>query len=513
MHSPERSTLRRTTTAVVALALSATLVSPAFADTTAASLLGPAELILIESVHAAGKVVEIGDDAAQTASFPGSTERAAAAVFTMATTGAELRDQAIAAYPVLEAEGVYVLASQDGEVLSRRSDDGDDYRYLEISELGLEQAALEPAAQWRMREYGDGTRSLLNGKTDRNGRTAGLDLYNWATADASEVQTYDAGDANVQRWRIRDLEPAVADYAAIAQQGVVPELPGTMTATYDWGRRHSVDDIVWQLPDETVWGTDGEVVVAGSGTGWFGERLDVRAVFQVGSLGDAVDTTASGYAGMTLRELQMLAPSTVQRSLSGGEATVSAAVTWDWSAVNAEALAEPGELVVPATASTGFAARFVVTLRPAVDTNILRAGGVHTAASFGSAGGLTDGDRSAEGYSTWRSGGAANRVNPATINYYLDVPRVIDRVGVYDSGSNIGQVTVQYRDLLGGWIDLPAADVTWPAVNTSGALAFEASSDPVLATGLRVTVEHKSSATWMTLAEIEAWGPQGGDAA
>lgn len=513
MHTPERTALRRAATAAAVLALSATLVSPAVADTEPPSLLGPAELLLIESVHAPGKVVEIGDEAARPDSFPGSGAPAAAAVFTMATAPDALRAQAVAAYPVLDAEGVFVLASQDGDVLARRSDDGPDYRYLELSDLDLEQAATVPSAQWRVQQNGDGTQALLSAAVDRNGRTAGLDLYNWATADASEVQTYDYGGSNVQRWRIRDLEPSIAEYRAVAQQGVVPQLPASLTATYDWGRRHSIDDIVWTMPDEIVWGTDGELVVDGVGSGWFGERLAVRAVLSVGRLGDAVDTRAQGYAGMTLREVRMLAPATVQRTLSGGDSTVTAPVTWDWGAVTPEALAQPGELVVPATAATGFAARLVVELRPAVDTNLLRAGGVHGVASFGDPAGLTDGDRSADGYSTWRSGGAANRVNPATISYYLDTPGVIDRVGVHDIGTNVGQVTVQYRDILGGWVDLPAPDVVWPVVNTGSSLALEVLGEPVLATGLRVTIEHKSPSSWMTLSEIEAWGPRGGQPA
>jgi hypothetical protein len=68
-------------------------------------------------------------------------------------------------------------------------------------------------------------------------------------------------------------------------------------------------------------------------------------------------------------------------------------------------------------------------------------------------------------------------------------------------------VTVQYRDLIGGWIDMPTDAVAWPYVNATPDLSLEFESTPVLATGMRVIFTNKSSANWMSLSEIEAYGP------
>jgi len=117
--------------------------------------------------------------------------------------------------------------------------------------------------------------------------------------------------------------------------------------------------------------------------------------------------------------------------------------------------------------------------------------------------------RTVPGFADWRSGGAANRVNPNTVSFYFDAPRQVTGAAVYDIGGtkNIGSVTVQYRTLTGGWRDLPAESTTWPATNPTADLSLVVDGDTVLATGVRVAIGNKSTATWMSLSEVEVYGP------
>ncbi|GAA4781227.1 RICIN domain-containing protein [Microbacterium gilvum] len=496
---------------VVALAtLAAT--APSTAEATAppdpqTDLLGAGQAILIESVHAVGKVVELGAADAQPTTPDDAP--AAAAVFTRATTPEALREQAIAAYPVAGADETFVLAAADGRVLVRRDNADPSWRYLELIDVPLADAAVDSSAQWRFVDAGDGTTAIQNVRLDASGGTAALDMYNWSTADGSEVQTYTASGAAVQRWRVQTLVPVVAETTGTVAIGTPPALPAKLTAVYDWGLRHALTGIAWTQPEPDVWHAEGTVVVEGTATGWFGETVPLTARYVVGALADGIEVPLAGYAGMTVQELRMSAPRTVDRAVSGSDAVVTADVAWDWSAVDDAALAAAGTVRIPAADATGFSATLVVTLTEPAQENILRGEGVHHVETYNSGTfALTDGDRDRTGFSDWRSGGAGNRVNPNSVSFYLDAPRRVTGAAVYDIGGtkNIGQVTVQYRDLIGGWIDLPV-EGDWPSTATGGDLALEVTSAPVTATAIRVVFSNASTASWMTLSEIEVYGP------
>ena len=70
---------------------------------------------------------------------------------------------------------------------------------------------------------------------------------------------------------------------------------------------------------------------------------------------------------------------------------------------------------------------------------------------------------------------------------------------------------MQYRTLTSGWRDLPVEGTAWPYANTSADLSLEVDSAPVLATGVRVIIRSKSTATWMSLSEVEVFGPAAAD--
>lgn len=513
MRTLSRRARRRALATLSVAALTSLALLPSIAVAEAdpdPALLGEPTPFLIESLSAPGKVIEIGNPNAQT-TVPDST-RAAAAVFPFAKTPAELSAQAVLAYPVEGASNTFVLANDDGQVLARRANDDPNFRYLMLPGVTLDEAAANPLAQWTVSDAGNGYSYLRNVQAYGNGAIAGLDMYNWATAAGSEVQTYDAGGANVQKWRMHPLTATVETHQQRVDTGTMPAFPTALTGKYSWGLTAPLTNIAWTAPASDVWNTDGTVTVEGTGTGYFGETVPVTAEYLVGSLGGAADATMSGYVGQTLKELQMHAPTHVERTISGSTTTVRAKVTWDWASVAAEATASAGTIEVPATAATGFDARLVITITPAESVNILRGTGIHYDYTHmnGTNFRLTDGNRTVTGFDDWRSGGAANRVNPNTVSFYFDQPRQLTGAGVFDLNGlkNVGGVTVQYRDLIGGWIDMPTDAVAWPYVNQTPDLSLEFESTPVLATGLRVIITNKASSNWMSLSEIEAYGPE-----
>lgn len=496
--------------ALAAAALTLAAVAPSDAETPAPSApVGQPISYLIENQHAAGKMLEIGSPAAQQTG-PDNAWKAAAAIFSVAADSA-IAQQAVVAYPVTGASNTYVLTNTRGEVLARRANDADRYRYLELRDITPEEAAADPYATWVVVSEGGGWVSIRNTKLDGNGKIPALDMYNWLTADGSEIQTYDLSSAAVQRWKLHATTGVASAVTLTGEQGQVPALPTTVPARYGWGRSFPMTPVSWQLPDPAVWQTPGSVTVPGTATGLFGESVSFSAV--VSLPGDAVDGSLAAYVGQSLKDLQMRAPRTVERTLGNTGLTVTAPVTWDWSAVNADATAQPGTFRVPAVAGA-FAASLVVTVAPAQRTNLLPALGKHYTYTFkdGTPFALTDGVRDVMGFGDWRSGGAGNRVNPNTVTFLFEQPVTVNGAAVFDVGGpknlpNIGTVTIQYRTLTSGWVDLPAHEITWPYQNPTDKLSLTVDSDTVTATGLRVIVTNKSTSTWMSLSEIELYGP------
>lgn len=512
MRTPTRRARRRAIAVLGVTALTAVALLPTVAVAQAdqdPELLGDPTPYLIESLSAPGKIIEIGNPAAQL-TVPDNTT-AAAAVFPFTKTADALQAQAVLAYPVEASPERFVLANADGEVLARRTNDDPNYRYLVIPGLTLDEAAADPAAQWTMSDAGGGYSYLRNAQAYANGTVAGIDMYNWATAAGSEVQTYDAGGANVQKWRLHPLTAEVSTFEKRVDTGKAPTFPTELTGRYSWGLTAPLANIAWNAPAADVWNVDGTVTVDGTAIGYFGETVPVKAEYLVGSLGGAADATMTGYVGITLKELRMNAPTTVERTISGSPTTVTSPVTWDWSTVADDATAEAGVIEVPATAGTGFEARLIITIEQGESVNILRGPGIHWDYTHlnGTNFALTDGNRDVAGFDDWRSGGAANRVNPNTVSFYFDQPRQLTGAAVFDNNgrNNVGGVTVQYRDLIGGWTDLPTDATSWPYVNATPNLALEFDSAPVLATGLRVVITNKSNDNWMSLSEVEAYGP------
>lgn len=508
-------TAPRSISTAIGLALSVLLAGTVITSAAAVEgetvpLVGEPRAVLIENQHAAGKLLEISNALAANDSAPTGSAPAAAASFGISTDPTALLDQRVFVYPVLAVQGAVLLANADGELLVRRNNVGTDYRYLSVSTMSLDEAAVNPYAQWNLVDVGNGLFAINNVQRDSSNRVASLDMYNWANANGAEIQTYDAGTAAVQRWRIHSLDAVVTNPATqVIQPGARPALPASISARYSWGRTQSLTPITWQLPDESVWMTDGRVDVTGTALGFFGETIPVTASYTVGALGDPAEIVLTSYAGVSLRQVQMKAPTSVQRPVSGSDTTVPARVTWDWSALTDASLATQGTVTVPNVAGQGFAATLRIDLGAAQSVNLLRSIPSHAVATHNDGAiTLTNGTRTGGGFSDWRSGGVTNRVNPNTVTLYLDSPQQVTGVGVFDGGgtNNIGRVTVQVRDVRGGWVDLPS-ETAWPYANTTPGLSLIAESDPMIVTAVRVVLTNKSNSTWMTLSEIELYGP------
>lgn len=496
--------------AALLITSSAAAETPDEVTAVAESLVGTPREVLIESSSAVGKVLEIGNTRAEQASTPVAPAPAAAASFTRATTPAAIAAQRVLVYPVI-GQTTVLLANAGGTLLVRRPNAGSDFRYLSTSTVSLEAAAVDPYAQWRLVDAGNGLFAINSAQADGSGRTPSLDMYNWRNQDAAEIQTYDAGTAAVQRWRIQSLTPTVtAPATRTVTPGAVPAMPESLTASYAWGLAQKLTPITWTMPDAAVWNVDGLIEVSGTAPGFFGEPVAVAAKFQVGSLGNPAESVLNTYSGVSLRQLQIQAPRSLSRPVSGSTQTVTADVSWDWSQVTDASFATAGTVVVPSITGLGYTASLRIVVTPSASTNLLRKVVSHPAATYvDGTTKLVDGSRTVTGFSDWRSGGATNRVNPNKVTLYLDTPQQITGVGVFDQGgtNNIGKVSVQVRDVRGGWVDLAAHNTTWPVTNSATTLSLVVSNDPLLVTAVRVTITSKSTATWMTLSEIELYGP------
>ncbi len=465
-------------------------------------LIGAPTPVLLESAYATGKVATIIGDAAPVESR------------TIADDAAGVLAQTVWMYPVVGADDTFVLAAGDGEVLSRQ----DGSRMVELLDITGDEAAESGLSTWIQGANGSSAKFLNVAPFD--GIIQALDLYDWDTSENADVNTWDDSGAAVQSWTVHSFDAQTDTVGSLVEPGTVPDVPTTATATYSWGMTTELVGIDWTMPEATVWDADGVVEFTGTAPGAFGETVTVEASYRVGTVGDAVDSTLDTYVGVTVSQLRMAAPRTVERPISGSTLTVTADVTWDWASVSDADFSSVGEVRIPAVEGTGFAATLVVTVAEAEPVNLLRSGvAFHAIAEVGSGvGGLTDGSRTSGGLYDWRSGGAGNRANPNLVTFYLDVPQQITGAGVYalvddPQNRNVGAVTVQYRDLIGGWYDLPIADGAWPLANEGAGLSLEVeAAEPVVATAVRVRFWNKSNDTWMGLSEIEILGPRSAQA-
>ena len=130
--TPTRSRLLRAAATLVAAASLLASAPPALAATetpVSASAVGAAQLVLVESVHASGKVLQIGAGDAQVSSAPGSTTPAVASISSMAQADPQtLSAQALRLYPVVGSARTFLIADQKDRVLIRSRNGQDTFR-------------------------------------------------------------------------------------------------------------------------------------------------------------------------------------------------------------------------------------------------------------------------------------------------------------------------------------------------------------------------------------------------
>ncbi|WP_062135442.1 hypothetical protein [Demequina aestuarii] len=493
--SPSPSPTPEVTASAAPVASPSPTASPALESALAARASGvladdATMTVVLESVHAPGKAATIAD-----ATWPLESR-------TIGADATTLSGQVIHLHALDGEADTFVLADSAGRVLARV----DGSRSLEVLDLPVTEAAALPRATWIVTSNGSASK-VVNGEP-LDGVDQALDLYDWSTAEGARIATYDDNDYGTnQSWRVH-TPVAVADAVGeLVAPGAAPLVPDAITGRYGWGATVELAGIDWDLPSASAWQSDGVVAFTGTATGLLGEEVVVEAEYTVGTVGDAVPATIDSFAGVRVESLRLDAPTQVQRRISGSSMTVTADVAWDWDALTPAMLANPGTVTVHAVADLGFAATLEITLSEPARSNVLRDTNVR-GWSFSASDprpGLTDGDLTAEGFGDWRAGGAANRINPNWVAFYFDQPRQLDAAAIYEmsSADNIGAVTFQYRTMGGGWVDTSAGTVQ----NTGGRLVLETDFDAVLATGFRAVIEHKSDASWMQLAELEAWGP------
>lgn len=453
---------------------------------------------IVESDYARGKAIVLGAPAAATA----------AALYTISNSGDAARAQAITFYPVEGTQDAYVLANAEGKVLARNADDSATPRNLNISTLTVEEALADPIAQWKVEQRTGGIVQLSNAKLyTSNGTKPTLDLYDWKTADGSQIQTWDQSANGVQMWRMHVLQAAVQPIAQLLNPGTIPALPANVRGTYGWGAATDLA-VTWSMPDPAVWQNDGIVTVEGVATGKFGETVEIPATITVGTIGDAAPSTMNAYVGEGLDRVRLDAPKTVARIVSGSDTTVPANIAWNWDAVPADAFATEGKVTVSAVDGLGFSAELTILVKPAVEKSLLTQPGSRAwrlAANAFTQAALIDGNKDAAATDDWRSGGATNRVATNWIAWYFATPQEVSRLTLAEPTTfdNVGSVTFEYRDMRGGWLPLSAGTIA----NTGGRLSIDVPVDTVLATAVRATYTQKSTANWMSISEFGAFGP------
>ncbi len=316
----------------------------------------------------------------------------------------------------------------------------------------LEEASASPNTTWYLTTLDGSTWSMVNGAT-----ASSLDVAGQSSADGTSVGIYGSNGGANQRWTFREISatPTVKDVTVRTAVGVTPTLPTTVTPTYTWGEGVATP-ITWNTPDG-VWDRPGTVTVLGSGVDVYGNVITgVRAIVEVGAVTIADPVSVTVTAGTPRALLAAQAPTTAPVQVGLGESRFPLPVTWDFTGITDEQLAEPGHYPVTGTisaADTGskeITAKLAVIVAPA-DGSINIATQSTASASFTEPGysvaGTINGNLADKAWSNWRSG-TKNATD--TLTYTFPSAQLVSGAGqvFYRDGSSLSwpvSVTVQVR--------------------------------------------------------------------
>jgi hypothetical protein len=402
-----------------------------------------------------------------------------------------------------EATRRVVLEASDGRVLGATSAGTD------LRQATADAAAATPATRWIVNTT-DGVRySLVN-----EALGLALDVGGQSTAEGATVGVYGSNGGANQSWAPLDLAPLDEQtVAARTQVGVEPVLPTTIVPRYPWGAGAPVA-VEWQLPDAAAWAERGRIEVPGTATDVFGQPIAVTALVDVGGLTATDPVSITVAAGASLAGVQAAAPATVPARVGASENAFDVPVTWDWSTLTADDLAEVGVVRVSGTATADDAqlpAQLAVLVTEGTLRNFNPDTGTTASASSTEPGYPIDRTRNGvlddKGWSNWVSG---TKPAQSTLTYQYAKPHQVQQVTVrfYRDGTTswAQSMQVQVRGTDGAWVAAPGWETAKPVASPADGSApiVTAEFAPVTATGVRV-IMNAYPATHLIVSEVQVF--------
>lgn len=434
-----------------------------------------------------------------------TTSGTATTITTVGTDSATAAKQSWTVHevPAGERDGIrrVVLETADGRLLGATSA-GTDLRSVSAAT-----AAGTAATRWIVNTT-DGVKFTLVNEA----LALSLDVNGQSSADNAGVGVYGSNGGANQSWQLRDLAPLAAQtVAARTAVGVAPSLPAAIAPQYAWGAG-AATAVSWQLPAASAWATAGRVEVPGTATDLYGQPVTVTALVDVGGLTATDPVSLTVASGASVAGVTSTAPSTVPARVGASASTFAVPVVWDWSALTAAALAQPGTVTVNGTA-TADGASLPANLSVLVTAGTLRnfnpdAGITATATSSESGYGADrtrNGVLGDKGWSNWVS---TNKPSQSTLTYAFPAAHQVQQVSVqfYRDGTNSWAQTMQLqaRAADGSWSAVPGWETAQPVASPADGTAptVTATFAPVTATGIRV-VMNAYAATHLIVSEVQ----------
>jgi hypothetical protein len=240
----------------------------------------------------------------------------------------------------------------------------------------------------------------------------------------------------------------------------------------------------------------------------------VTALVDVGGLTATDPVSITVAAGASLAGVQAAAPATVPARVGASENAFDVPVTWDWSTLTADDLAEVGVVRVSGTATADDAqlpAQLAVLVTEGTLRNFNPDTGTTASASSTEPGYPIDRTRNGvlddKGWSNWVSG---TKPAQSTLTYQYAKPHQVQQVTVrfYRDGTTswAQSMQVQVRGTDGAWVAAPGWETAKPVASPADGSApiVTAEFAPVTATGVRV-IMNAYPATHLIVSEVQVF--------
>ncbi|WP_313545539.1 glycoside hydrolase [Leifsonia aquatica] len=404
-------------------------------------------------------------------------------------------------YTLQDGSGRYLTATSAGTAVKALADGA---------------AAKDASAQWMLSTVDGARYSLLS-------VAAGsvLDVGGQSTAENATVGVYGSNTGANQLWTLQDTALVSVQPVAVATlAGTAPALPPTVVPVYRGGAGSPIA-VTWDTTG-IDWSTPGTIMVHGAGTDLYGQTFDSAiATVDVGGYSRTDPVSLTTFAGASAATVRGAASATVPAHVGASGATHDAAVTWDWSGVTDATLANPGVVTVPGTAVSNDptapalpATLSLIVTTPsernvAVDTTT-KATATSTESGY-SADNTRNGNLADKGWSNWVS---TNKPTSSTLTYDLGGTQTVNHVTLYayKDGSTTSwpsQITVQYADASGNWLDAPGSPTAVPIPADGTAPIVDVALGGVNTSKVRIVMTAYAN-THMTIAEVQIYARTAG---